>query len=202
MDNSVSKYYDNLINNNNDPFRDSPRLKEYMDKWDGEEFIERLNLSANKNVLEIGVGTGRLASRVAPLCKSFTGIDISPKTIERAKENLLDHSNIELILGDFLEYEVHKTYDVIYSSLTFMHIKDKLSAIKKVASLLNKNSRFVLSVDKSQETYIEVYGEKLEIHPDTVTSIMGYVYPSGLFIEEILETEFAHIFVCVNEELK
>ena len=39
--------------------------------------------------MEIGVGTGRIAKNIlAEGCQSFTGIDISPRTIKRAKENL------------------------------------------------------------------------------------------------------------------
>ncbi len=44
-----------------------------------------MQLNCSKSVLEIGVGTGRLAVRVAPLCGEFYGVDISFKTIERAK---------------------------------------------------------------------------------------------------------------------
>ncbi len=81
----VISHYDSLINQDNDPVHDPEPLKAYMDKWDGDSFIEKLYLEDNKKVLEIGVGTGRLAVKTAPLCKEFYGIDISPKTIERAK---------------------------------------------------------------------------------------------------------------------
>lgn len=84
----VITHYDKLIDENNDPFRDSPILKEYMDKWDGPAFIDMMRLSGTQNVLEIGVGTGRIAGKVASACSSFCGIDISSKTIVRAKENL------------------------------------------------------------------------------------------------------------------
>lgn len=85
---SVSKHYDLLIDENNDPARDPEPLREYMDKWDGQQFIDSLQLTKEKSVLEIGVGTGRLAVRVASECREFCGIDLSPKTAERAKENL------------------------------------------------------------------------------------------------------------------
>ena len=73
-------HYDKLIEENNDPFRDPPELQEYMDKWDGQPFIDSMRLDSTKNVLEIGIGTGRLAARTAPLCRNLSGIDISPKT--------------------------------------------------------------------------------------------------------------------------
>jgi methylase of polypeptide subunit release factors len=70
-------------------------------------------------VLEIGIGTGRLAVEVAPKCRMFHGIDISPKTVARSKENLRENSNVSVLHGDFMRYPFDRTYDVIYSSLTF-----------------------------------------------------------------------------------
>ena len=77
-----------LIEENNDSFRDPPMLQEYMNKWDGQIFLDCLELNTKKSVLEIGIGTGRIAVKVAPYCMQLTGIDISQKTIDRAKENL------------------------------------------------------------------------------------------------------------------
>ena len=117
MINNIIKHYDTLIGLDNDPARDPEPLKEYMDKWDGQEFIDTLQLDDKKSILEIGVGTGRLGIRVASLCKYFVGIDISPKTIERAKENFKKFNNVTLICGDFLEHLFEQKFDVIYSSL-------------------------------------------------------------------------------------
>ena len=77
-------HYNKLIDENNDPARDPKPLRDYMDKWDGEKFVESMQLDKSKSALEIGIGTGRLAIKVAPNCKSLCGIDISEKTIGRA----------------------------------------------------------------------------------------------------------------------
>lgn len=87
----VINHYDLLIEENNDPVHDPKPLRDYMDKWEEQAFIDKMELNKNKSVLEIGVETGRLAVRAAPLCGHFCGIDISPKTIERAKENLAEY---------------------------------------------------------------------------------------------------------------
>ena len=99
---NVIQHYDLLIDENNDPVRDPQPLQDYMNKWDGEAFLDALQLSTSKRVLEIGVGTGRIAIKVLPLCGEFVGIDISAKTIVRAKENLANYSHAELICTDFL----------------------------------------------------------------------------------------------------
>ena len=113
MDLDAREHYDKLIDEGNDPFRDPKPLRDYMDKWDGQSFIDALALDKTKSVLEIGVGTGRLAARVIPLCKSFTGIDISPKTVQRAQKNLSEHKNVSLVCGDFMMHEFSERFDVI-----------------------------------------------------------------------------------------
>lgn len=196
---SVSKHYDMLIDENNDPARDPEPLREYMDKWDGRQFIDSLQLTKEKSVLEIGVGTGRLAVRTAPNCREFFGIDLSSKTVKRAKENLKKQTNVTLVCGDFMSYEFGRKFDVIYSSLTFMHIKDKQAAINKVKTLLNFSGRFVLSIDKSQSDTIEYGTRKIKIHPDRKEDIAEYINQSGMSLIKVFETEFAEIFAAAKQ---
>ncbi|BCN30901.1 class I SAM-dependent methyltransferase [Anaeromicropila herbilytica] len=169
---SVEKHYDMLIDEGNDPVYDSLPLKEYMDKSDGQYFIQCLSLTPTKNVLEIGVGTGRLAIRVAEYCKTFCGIDISAKTVKRAKQNLKKYDNVSILQGDFLEYTFDTTYDVIYSSQVFWHIKDKQKAIIKIAKLLTENGIFVLSIDKEQSEITDYVSRKVMMFPDDKDKIL------------------------------
>ena len=191
----VITHYDLLVDENNDPFRDPPPLQEYMNGWDGELFLESLELSNNKNVLEIGIGTGRIAVKVAPYCMKLTGIDISPKTIERARENLKDYSNICFVCGDFNEYGFVETFDVIYSSLTMMHFKDKKQVILKVAALLNDGGIFCLSIDKNQSEYIDMGTRKVKIYPDTPDNIISLIDASSMNVANVFETDNAYIIV-------
>ena len=78
MKSEIVRHYDLLIDENNDPVHDPKSLQNYMDKWDGQTFIDKMELDKDKSVLEIGVGTGRLAVRIAPECREFFGIDSSP----------------------------------------------------------------------------------------------------------------------------
>ncbi len=188
-------HYDKLIDENNDPVYDPAPLKEYMDKWDGKPFIDFMMLNNKKSVLEIGVGTGRLAIRVAPLCKYFLGIDISSKTVEKAKQNLNEFSNTEIVCIDFMEYQTHQKFDVIYSSLTFMHIEDKKKAIEKIKAMLNTGGRFVLSIDKNQSKTIDYGTRKITIFPDQKETIIDNLTQAKMKVIQQYETELAHIFV-------
>ena len=195
INNDVIRHYDLLIEENNDPVRDPKPLKDYMDKWDGQVFIDKMKLDKDKSVLEIGVGTGRLAVKTAILCKDYCGIDISPKTIYRAKENLANYKNVKLICDNFLSHHFNSLYDVVYSSLTFMHIHEKQNAINKVACLLKNGGRFVLSIDKSQEDFIDMGTRKITIFPDSPTEIKNCILNANLDLVECFDTELAHIFV-------
>ena len=193
---NVVKHYDLLIDEGNDAFCDPPVLQEYMDKWDGQEFIDSMTLDKEKTVLEIGIGTGRIAKKVAPNCLRLTGIDISPKTIERAKMNLRAYNNIDYLCADFLQYPFSCTYDVIYSSLTMMHFENKQKVIEKVDSLLNNAGKFCLSIDKNQSEYIDMGVRKLRVYPDTVDNITSLISKTQMKIDMIHEIEFAFLISC------
>lgn len=195
----VITHYDLLIEENNDPFRDPPILQEYMCQWDGELFLEAMELTREKNVLEIGIGTGRIAVKVAPYCRRLTGIDISPKTMERAKENLKEHTNISFICGDFNSYKFNETFDVIYSSLTMMHFENKEQVIAKVAVLLNRGGIFVLSIDKNQNEYIDMGNRKVRIFPDTLDNITSLIGATSMSVARVVETSQAYVIVSKKE---
>ena len=186
-------HYDLLIEENNDPFHDPPVLQKYMESWDGPAFPDMMELDESKAVLEIGVGTGRLAAKTAGRCRHLTGIDISPKTIARARENLRAYSNITLICDDFMVYPFTETFDVIYSSLTMMHFEDKEQVIAKAALLLNKNGLLCISLDKNQSKWINMGNRKIRIYPDTPERTMMLAEQAGLIVHKMFEIGNAHL---------
>ncbi|MBQ8332859.1 MAG: class I SAM-dependent methyltransferase [Clostridia bacterium] len=196
---SCREHYDALIDENNDPVHDPAPLRDYMDKWDGQTFLDALSLTGSESVLEIGVGTGRLALKIAPLCGHFTGIDLSEKTAERARENLAGHPNVTVLTGDFTEYGFCGTFDVICSSLTFMHIEDKQQAVSKAASLLSPGGRLVISIDKNPADVIDCGTRLVKIHPDSPENISLSMKNAGLTVVSVTGTEFAHILSAIKD---
>ncbi len=192
MISDVISHYDHLIDEGQDPVNDPPELQAYMNKWDGETFMKLLDLNKTKSALEIGCGTGRLAVRVAPHVRSFCGIDISSKTIEMAKSHLQNY-NPELICGDFLTHSFTKRFDLIYSSLAFMHFENKYTAIEKTYNLLMPNGIFVLSIDKNQNSILDFGARQVKIYPDNPEEIIRLLTKCGFQKIEKYEIEFSYL---------
>ena len=193
---TAAQHYDMLIDEECDPFRGGDILKEYMKRWDGDAFYNSLDLKNDKIVLEVGIGTGRVAQNVLNIgCKSLTGLDISPRTIERAKENLLGKfNNVELLLQNIEDFNRTNYYDVVYSVLTFMHIENKEKALTNISNSLKPYGNVVLSISR-QPDWIDYGNRKIKLFPkdpdyyieilkklnfeivETIDLIDTYIYP-------------------------
>jgi SAM-dependent methyltransferase len=115
------QHYEYLIDEGHDPFYDPEPLRRYMAQFDGALLRDLLGDVTGKRILEIGVGTGRVAYEILRCgCSFLTAIDISPKTIQRARQNLSCFSNVELIIADVEKYSCKDAFDLVYSVLTFM----------------------------------------------------------------------------------
>lgn len=82
-----------------------------------------------------------------------------------------------------------------------MHIEKKQTAINKVATLLNDGGKFVLSIDKNQDGFIDVGTRKITVFPDTLEKTVSYIANAGLKLTEQIETEFAYIFVAEKQPI-
>ncbi len=58
---------------------------------------DRLGIAGSDRVLEVGVGVGRIAEHLAPVCRSFAGVDVSANMVRFAKERLARFDNVSLL---------------------------------------------------------------------------------------------------------
>jgi len=185
---SAFEHYESLIDEGNDPAQDPPIGQAYMSQWDGPLFFDGLN-GNDKRVLEIGIGTGRVAKSVLGLgCRFLTGIDTSPKTLARADLNLRDFSNKELVLADICEFVRPNTFDAAYSVLTFLHIEDKEQALKNIYTSLLPNGTFLLSVSKDEE-WFDFNDRRVKLYPADVDEYIRLFDKTGFHIEWVKETK-------------
>jgi SAM-dependent methyltransferase len=161
---TAREHYDRLAESGHG--RDDPLLmQEYMARWDGPPFWDAVGDLSGKDVLEVGVGCGRIACQVLKRgCHSLTGIDISAKTIAAAKADLAEVANVELVLADIAEFARPESFDAVLSVLTFMHVEDKHTALRNVVDALRPGGRAVLSIDNASDL-LDIGDWTVPLHP-------------------------------------
>ncbi|MBC3840995.1 class I SAM-dependent methyltransferase [Streptacidiphilus sp. 4-A2] len=64
-----------------------------MEQWRSGT-VDRVLTLKPRRVLEIGVGTGLLLSRIAPACEEYWGTDLSPAVVARLQGQLAEHPGL------------------------------------------------------------------------------------------------------------
>lgn len=88
--------------------------------------IDRLAITKDDVVRQIGCGTARIGAALAASCKKWIGTDISAKMLEYARQNLRGIDNAEVLelptcsLSPFADGSI----DCVYCSAVFMHLDE------------------------------------------------------------------------------
>jgi SAM-dependent methyltransferase len=109
--------------------------------------IDRLaEFGANGRILELAIGTGRVALPLAERGIDITGIDISPEMVERLRGKRGGDS-IPVVMGDFTDVSVEGAFRLIYLVFnTLFALTDQESQVRcftNVAAHLEPGGRFV-----------------------------------------------------------
>ncbi|MDR0913256.1 MAG: class I SAM-dependent methyltransferase [Methanobrevibacter sp.] len=188
------------------------RFEELADEYDQEfiklipKYIESIDALINSipfeenakiRVLDLGCGTGVITKHIKEIYENsiVTCIDLSEKMIEIAKKNLKEYKNIDYLVGNFLDYDFKKGYDLVVSSLAIHHLvsdEDKKRLYKNIYEILNNNGVFYNN-DKVQppnehigKLYHDIFIKNLKNnYNDKINEISqsadDHDYPSQLF---------------------
>ena len=110
----------------------------------GAELLDRLTLRGDETVLDLGVGTGRVAAQLLERLPEghVIGVDGSAQMVEQARA-LLDPARATLIQRDLLELELDAPADAAVSSATFHWIADHDTLFVRVRAALKPGAPFV-----------------------------------------------------------
>lgn len=107
------------------------------------DLVEAIDKSEPK-ILEIGVGTGNLASKFLDKNCEIIGIDQSREMLSVAKEK---YPRLKVRLGEFLKipYE-NKSFDLIISTYAFHHLneREKAAAIEEMLRVLKDEGTIII----------------------------------------------------------
>lgn len=102
----------------------------------------------NKNVLEIGCGSGYGSKFLSQYAKSITTVDIDKDSLEYAKNNN-SHSNIEYIHANILDgiKKEDESFDIAISFQVIEHIspKDTGEYLSEIKRLLRPDSKIIIT---------------------------------------------------------
>ncbi len=103
--------------------------------------------AACPSILDIGAGTGLFAALMLEKYPNarFTLIDISDQMLKVAEARFHQCEKVNIIVDDYTAHEFGETYDIIISSLSIHHLRDKekRTLYKKIYSLLNSGGTFI-----------------------------------------------------------
>ena len=122
-------------------------------------------------VLELGVGTGRIAVPIAAAGIEVVGVDLSAGMLEVARERAeLAGVSVDLHLGDMREPPVEGRFPLVlcpFRSLLHMETEpDRRTALRAVASHMTDDARFVFDVfTPGADDIADTHGRWLEREP-------------------------------------
>ncbi len=139
--------------------------------------IKRAQITSKCAVLDLGSGTGNLASRISA-CRQLVCVDVSQKMTELARPKLVHIKNLAFVIADILEYFDQKNleFDAIISTYTIHHLveEEKFLLFEKIWQSLKPGGRAVfgdlmLESASLQKVFIKKY---LEMgRPDVASAI-------------------------------
>jgi len=144
------KWYEDLYEDYGKSYEEEPFVK----GTEGEvDFIEKeLDFNKDKNILDIGCGTGRHSLELAKRGYKVTGIDLSESMIEQAKRKREEAGlDVTFKIKNALNLDYHKDFDlsIILCEGAFSLMEDDekdYRILKNAYNALNNNGKLILTV--------------------------------------------------------
>lgn len=109
----------------------------------GHDLIQILNPAKNERILDLGCGTGQLASEIRKMAGEVVGMDYSADMIRKARENF---PHIEFRVKDAADFSFPEPFDAIFSNAALHWVKDYNGAARSMYDNLKPGGRLVLEM--------------------------------------------------------
>lgn len=148
----VKNYFDSIAEKREKYIR---RNKYYYD--DMKKFL-KYNIPANKNVLEVGCGTGHILASTKP--QNGVGVDISPKLIEIASQK---YPNLKFVEMDAENLKLDFIFDFIIISDTLVYLEDIQKFFNSLSRVCDENTRIIITTHSFLWQPLLTFAEKLRL---------------------------------------
>ena len=108
--------------------------------------IQRLNLGAPLDIIDLGCGTGLCGPLLRPLARSLRGVDLSPGTIEKARSRGVYDA---LDVGELVEFlrRCRGEYDLLLAADVLNYLGDLLPAMEAAHGALREGGHFAFTLE-------------------------------------------------------
>ncbi len=122
----------------------------------GEALLNAAGATSRSRILELGIGTGRIALPIIRAGYSYTGIDISPRMMERLRATLLTIPNasqrVQLIEGDITSMPfTDRSFDIVLSVHVYHLIANRAQAVTEGVRVLARPGVALNALDDAIE---------------------------------------------------
>ena len=163
---------------------------------------KQINLLSDKEILDLGGGTGLLALPLAKQAKFVTLVDISEKMLEQArlKAEQQDIKNIQFLEQDLLEKPLEKEFDLIVVCRVLHHMPDLDAALSLFHQHLRENGELLLAdFTKTEANHhgfeLAELGKKLIEHD--FSSVHSQILYSA---EDLFQGNYSELFLTVAQK--
>ena len=162
----------------------------YADLDDDIDFYANLAQAVDGPLLELGVGTGRVAVRLAEAGYSVTGIDTSQSMLEQARRNLAATklprgASLKLLHGDMTSFDLGRRFGLIYvAANTLQHLlstEQQAACFARVkqhlapGGIFSFSVRSPASVDWDDEPQTPLLLDWTRRNPETGETVMKFI---------------------------
>ena len=107
--------------------------------------VVALQISSDDEVLECACGTGMLTEVVAPLCKSITATDFSPKMIKQTEKKCRGYSNVTVRNADILALDFpDERFDVVIAANVIHLLDEPLKALGELDRVCRNDGKLII----------------------------------------------------------
>ena len=96
------------------------------------------------DVLDVGCGDGLLAQRLAPVSNSVTAIEPDSATLDRARQRLTDHGNVEVSHTSFETFDPGPRRFDLVTFVASLHHMDLRSSLVRARNLLTPSGEIAV----------------------------------------------------------
>lgn len=149
-----------------------------------ESIQKQIPLKSTMNAMDYGCGTGLVMFELAPYLNQVLGVDSAEEMLNMVKQKCVEQhiSNVKTHLADLTSDSLpHQNFDLIFSSMTFHHVKDTLHLMKKCFEHLSAGGWIAIAdLDKEDGTF----------HSPDIPGVMHWGFEREEFKQQLLEVGF------------